>query len=130
MQIKKIKDKNLFKINSNFGTFFSSEKNLKKNFYSKILLIEGLGYEIFFSKKKKYLLIKIGYSHLYAIKIPSNISFYFITSKKLLFLSQNKEVLSNWLFKIKNLKKKNSYKKKGFFFENEKIILKKGKSLK
>lgn len=129
MKIKKVKNKNFYIISSNFGKFFSI-KNKGENFFSQTLIIEGLGYEINLSKNQKYLLIRLGYSHLYALKIPKSISFFFITTKKIKFFSNNLNLLMNWIFKIKNLKKKNSYKKKGFFLENERILLKKGKSLK
>lgn len=143
MLINKIKKNNdIFKISSILGKFFI--KNLNKNddkfsiikkFSSskinrKTLILEGLGYEVFFSPKKKHLNFKLSLSHLYSIRIPSGVFVNIPNNKNIICYSLDNNLLSSWISCIKNIKKPNSFKKKGIFYENEKVILKKGKSSK
>lgn len=144
MLIKKInKNDKTFKISSILGQFFVNNLNkkddkkssvIKKFSNSKInrksLVLEGLGYEVFFSHKKKYLNFKLSLSHLYTIKIPSGIFVIIPNNKNIICYSLNNDLLSSWISCIKTIKKPNSFKKKGIFYENEKIVLKKGKSSK
>lgn len=95
--------------------------------HTKTIIFEGLGYEFFFSKKKKFLILRLNYSHLIALKIPSSIFLYSQNSKQLSGFSFDNFKLSQWFHFIKNMKVRDKYKKKGIFFLNEKIILKKGK---
>lgn len=135
MLIKKIKNKNIYITQSLLGQFFFKKDNFNKNdilkkIYKKSLFFEGLGYEVFFSQKKKFLNLKLSLSHLYSIKIPKGLFVLVPTNKSIVAYSFNNVLLSSWISSIKLIKKPNSFKKKGIFYENEKIILKKGKSSK
>lgn len=135
MLIKKIKNKNIYITKSLLGQFFFKKDNFNKNdilkkIYKKSLFFEGLGYEVFFSQKKKFLNLKLSLSHLYSIKIPKGLFVLIPTNKSIVAYSFNNVLLSSWISSIKLIKKPNSFKKKGIFYENEKIVLKKGKSSK
>jgi len=137
MLVKKIKNTNIYKTYSILGSFFFKNNNNKilNSFsnliiFKKTLIFEGLGFEVFFSKKKKFLNLKLSLSHLYSIKIPKGIFVLLPSNKSLICYSFNNVLLSSWISSIKLIKKPNSFKKKGIFYENEKITLKKGKSSK
>jgi ribosomal protein L6P/L9E len=137
MVIKKIKkNKNIYKTTSLLGQFFfkkdikCSENKVFNKIYKKTLFFEGLGFEVFFSQKKKFLNLKLSLSHLYSIKIPKGVFILIPNNKTLIAYSFSNLLLSSWISSIKLIKKPNSFKKKGIFYENEKIILKKGKSSK
>jgi large subunit ribosomal protein L6 len=74
--------------------------------------------------------LKLSLSHLYSIKIPKGLFILIPNNKTLIAYSFSNLILSSWVSSIKLIKKPNSFKKKGIFYENEKIILKKGKSSK
>ena len=105
----------------NFLNFFQNVQVFSK----KILILKGLGLKVNIKKffLESCLEFKLGYSHLLVLQIDKEI---FIRIKKnILFLqSINKEKLGNFIFKIKSLKRPDSYKGKGIWYKNEKIRLK------
>lgn len=110
-------DKLFFK----YFNVFSIDFN--KPFYRKLLL-KGLGYKISYFSKKNLLEFKLGFSHKKNLFIPKINIKIFIKKNSLLFKCYNLIQLGNFLFLIKNLKKANAYKEKGFSFQNEKKLLK------
>jgi large subunit ribosomal protein L6 len=89
-----------------------------------VLIINGLGFKTNIDKNN--LILKLGLSHNIIIKIPNKIKI--INQKnKLIFYNIDYIYLTQFIYYLRNLKKKNSYKKKGLLLQNEKIILKEGK---
>jgi len=118
----------IFKKENNLQNYYFINKIIPYNLfqYKKVILLLGLGYQL--KRTKNYLQIKLGYSH--------SILFYFnrkiiLTlekkNKKLTLISNDLQMLNRILFYLKNLRKMNYYKTKGFYFFKEKIKLKIGK---
>jgi len=109
-----------------FNLFFISFKNWFKCIEKPSTLklsLKGLGYRINFLFDKSILSFKLGFSHLKTLRIPNNIVV-FIEKNILVLQSSNSILIGNFAQKIKNLKKRDSYKGKGFSFKNESISLK------
>jgi ribosomal protein L6P/L9E len=127
-KLNKIKQKILF-----FKTFRNNIiKTLKKTkiYEKKLLKLIGVGFKVTLIKNIKYniLCFKLGFSHLIFIRIPIDV--YVKTLKNVLYLSCfNKLKLFKLCNLIKNLKIPDAYKGKGFFFEYEKFLAKKGKKV-
>jgi large subunit ribosomal protein L6 len=89
------------------------------------LIFKGVGLKAFI-KNENQLILKLGFSHNILINIPSNIQV-ILKPNKILFLSNNFNLLSEFVFFIKKLKKPEPFKGKGLFVNNETILLKEGK---
>jgi ribosomal protein L6P/L9E len=96
--------------------------------HKKYLIIKGLFFKIT-KLKNNYIKFELGYSHSIKLKIPKNIKLYILNKKqtKFILLSNNRQLLFNFINLIKNLKKINPYKKQGIFIKKEIIKLKTGK---
>ena len=159
IQIKILKQKIIFCFNENYlylkynNIFFFLKKNKflittpidekkKLNLYNKLikyklkgilqklkltLILKGIGFKALI--KNNNLILKLGFSHNFLIFIPLKIEI-LIKGNKIIFLSYDYIFLNQFIFFIKNLKKVDSYKGKGIFLENEKILLKEGKKSK
>jgi hypothetical protein len=95
------------------------ESNFKKK-----LRLKGLGFRISVDMIKRELSLKLGYSHLVNVEIP-----YYITNIKakkniMLLESFDKMALGDFLKKVYDLRKADSYKGKGFSGQYEKRKLK------
>jgi hypothetical protein len=101
-------------------SYFS--KTSKKNFIKRILL-KGRGYKTSFDKNSRFLILKIGFSHLVYLSIPLNVKIY-KKKNKLVLKSSKLLTLNNFSIKIKKLKKVNFYKSKGLLFSTDNIKLK------
>ena len=88
------------------------------------LILKGIGFKALI--KNNNLILKLGFSHNIIILIPSNIKIN-IQSNNLIFNSIDFIFLTQFVNFIKNYKKPEPYKGKGFLFKNEKIIKKEGK---
>jgi len=91
----------------------------------KVLVLQGLGLKAskFINARKKFLSLKLGYSHL--CNVPYSKEIFLKIRKNLIFLqSYNKDKLGNFAFKIKNLRYPDVYKGKGVLYKNEKLKLK------
>ena len=93
-----------------------------------ILILKGIGFKIFI--EKNYLLLKIGFSHNIYIKIPYNIKIIIQNNNNIIFSSRDYILLTQFINFVKNHKKPEPYKGKGFSFKNEKILKKEGKKSK
>lgn len=89
------------------------------------LIFKGVGLKAFI-KNKNQLILKLGFSHNILIQIPYGIKI-IIKPHKILFLSNNFNLLSDFVFFIKKFKKPEPFKGKGLFVNNEIILLKEGK---
>lgn len=90
----------------------------------KKVILTGLGYRITFSPDLKTLVFKIGFSHLVRVPIPSTDLSVIITKKALLIEGTNPVAVGNFAKKVKFLKKKDSYKGKGFRYKSDSRVLK------
>ena len=91
--------------------------------YRKKLTLKGLGLKANFSFDRKFLDLKLGYSHLSKIKMDKEIKVG-IQKSNIFFSSLNKVKLGNLAFKIKKLRLPNPYKGKGIWYKNERLTLK------
>lgn len=118
-----------FKIDKNFITFSYSNEKLKKKFFSfinlfktlikksnlfftKKILLKGLGLKAALSTDLTMLELKLGFSHLIKIKIPKNKINVKLTKNAIIATSPNLVTLGNYLYKIRHFKKPNIYKRK------------------
>jgi large subunit ribosomal protein L6 len=90
----------------------------------KQLLLKGLGFRGSLSSDKRFLELKLGFSHL--INIPAYLKELKISMTNTLLQVEGVErsAVGNFLKKIRNLKAPDSYKGKGFWYKNESKVLK------
>jgi large subunit ribosomal protein L6 len=88
------------------------------------LILKGIGFKTLI--ENNHLIFKIGFSHPIILSIPEKIKI-INQSNNLIFNSIDYIYLTEFVHYIKNLKKPEPYKGKGFLFKNEKIFKKEGK---
>ena len=106
---------------ANFVNSFNTFQSINR----KVLILHGLGLKAksYWANRVKILQLKLGFSHLYTIKLDKEI--FLKTRKNLLFFhSFNKEKLGSFIFKIKNLRFPDAYRGKGIRCKNEKLKFK------
>lgn len=98
--------------------------------YCKLNLV-GVGYRVFtYEKLTNQIYLKLGYSHLIYFRIPSEIRSYCQKYTKLfIFGNSSYDLLTQTAAQIRNCKLPEPYKGKGILYDQEKIILKKGKKI-
>lgn len=96
--------------------------------YEKHLFLQGIGYRV--QLKGKDFEFSLGYSHPVLFKAPDNITFKVDGQNKFSVSGISKILVGQVCSDIKKLRKKDSYKGKGIFFVDEKIVKKPGKSIK
>lgn len=97
---------------------------LKKfiNLYKKTIILKGLGLKV--TQVDDILELKLGYSHIIKIKVPSSI-FNVIINKNIITVEGfNNIEIGNFLTKVRQLRLPNIYKGKGIWYKNEIINLK------
>ena len=98
--------------------------------YNKLNLV-GVGYRVFaHDKLPNQIYFKLGYSHLAYFKIPNGLnSFCQKFTKLFLFGNSSFDLLTHTSAQIRNCKPPEPYKGKGILYNQEKIVLKKGKKI-
>ena len=96
--------------------------------YSYNMFLQGIGYRV--QLKGNDLEFLLGYSHPVLYKAPDGIKFTVNGQDKFQVYGIDKQLVGQVCSEIKRLRKKDSYKGKGIFFENEVIRKKPGKSVK
>lgn len=98
--------------------------------YQKLNLV-GVGYRVFpYENLENQLYLKLGYSHLIYFKIPNQLnSFCQKFTKLFLFGACSFDTLTQTASQIRSCKLPEPYKGKGILYEQEKIVLKKGKKI-
>ena len=91
------------------------------------LFLKGIGFKTFIENNT--LILKLGFSHNIIIPIPSNINI-INQSNILIFNSIDYIFLHQFVYSVKNYKKPEAYKGKGFLLRDEKIYQKEGKKSK
>ena len=95
------------------------------------LNIVGVGYRIDLTddSEKKLLTLKLGYSHYFYVKVPSNLELNCFTKTKFSIFGNSYYEVSKLSSKIREKKIPEPYKGKGILYENEVITLKEGKKI-
>lgn len=109
------------------GTHTSHIKNMVTGVntgYSKKLMLEGVGYKA--DLKGKELVLALGFSHPVKVPVPEGITV--VTDKGSLTVSGiDKDKVGHFAAYIRDLKKPEPYKGKGFHYDTEVIRRKQGK---
>lgn len=114
-----------------FRTFFYKIVYGLTNNYSFKMKLLGVGFKVF--KKPTKLILRLGLSHKTFIELPFNkVNITKVNKRPLIFSfkSSNYNLLLNILNTLRNFKRPDIYKGKGFRLENENIKLKEGKKIK
>lgn len=98
--------------------------------YNKLNLV-GVGYRVFTHETlSNQIYFKLGYSHLIYFKIPNDLnSFCQKFTKLFLFGNCSFDSLTHTAAQIRSCKLPEPYKGKGILYDQEKIVLKKGKKI-
>lgn len=110
-----------------WGTYASHLENMvsgvQKTFQKKLIL-EGIGFKM--EVKGSDLSMSLGFSHPVTVPIPEGLTA--VVEKGTLTVSGiNKELVGEFIAKVRALKKPEPYKGKGFRYEGEVIKMKQGK---
>ena len=91
----------------------------------------GVGYRVFTHEKlANQIYFKLGFSHLIYFRVPLGINIYCQKFTKLFFFGNSSyNLLTQTTAQIRNCKLPEPYKGKGILYDQEKIILKKGKKI-
>ncbi len=114
-------------INALWGTYASHIKNMVKGVnvgFEKKLILEGVGFKSQVTGTK--LVLALGFSHPVEMEIPVGLTVK--AEKNLLTISGiDKELVGSFAAKVRDLKKPEPYKGKGFRYHDEIIRRKQGK---
>jgi len=124
------KDKKVKKKLGFLSNFLKENLKLRKKMIVRRIFLKGTGFKIYSSKndKSSEIVLKIGYSHLIKVNIPSKISFNILKMNEIKFWSHDKELLGSFLNYFASMRFPDSYKGRGLVISNKKNIkLKKGK---
>lgn len=143
-----LKEKNLIIITNlysnkkfnNLNFFLSSLQgttvSLIKKAFSEVLFINckklklvGVGYKALLNENKKFLQLKLGYSHDLYYKIPSSIKLEIRHSTTIFIFGYDFLNVCSVSSILRNFKKPEPYKGKGILYSNEKLMLKEGKKV-
>ena len=94
--------------------------------YSKSLELVGVGYRA--SKSGNKLVLSVGYSHQVEIVPDPGIEFEVPTQNKIVVKGIDKELVGLVAAKVRAVRPPEPYKGKGIRYENERVVLKEGKS--
>ena len=119
--------KNTLEARALWGTYASHIVNMLQGvntLYTKKLILEGIGYKA--EVVGTTLKMALGFSHPVNVEIPKGLT---ITSEKgvLTMSGADKELVGQFAAKVRDLKKPEPYKGKGFRYEGEVIKRKQGK---
>jgi hypothetical protein len=114
-----------FSSHNQFISLLNSANGLNiSKVYKRKIILKGTGYKINFNENTKILELKLGFSHLCSLIVPTDKIKIQVIKNILCLESFDNSFLGNFTSKIMNLKSKDSYKNKGFLFKNEKPFLK------
>lgn len=123
------------KFKSSWGTlkslFYRSSYGAANKFQFFLKLV-GVGFKVF--KKNQKLILKLGLGHKKFMSLPLDSSYKIkkIQKRPLIFCfsGPDYELLKHTMFFLRSFKKPETYKGKGFSFNNELLVLKEGKKVK
>jgi len=123
-----VKKKLIKRFQKTYVTLLKQKINEVTGKMKKRLNLVGIGYRAIILEKK-YLHLKLGFSHFVFFKIPNNLKIMCPRPTKILISGNHQQEINNIAFLIKSYKIPDSYKGKGILHDNEKIILKEGKKV-
>ena len=91
------------------------------------LTLKGVGYRA--AVQGKEIVLNLGYSHPVKIEIPNNISVEIVQNTTINLKSCDKELLGLFAANIRTWRQPEPYKGKGILYDQEEIVLKKGKKI-
>ena len=111
-------------VRTNFIAYMVRWVKESSKFFRSKLLLKGLGYKVHVSENKKELNLKLGYSRIRTISIPTNRIK--VKASKTMITVQGHDFsdVGNFARKIRLLRQPDPYKGKGIWFQNESITLK------
>ena len=127
---KKLLPKDLKKKLGFLSNFFKENLNITKKIIVRRISLVGTGFKVFNNIKDKgdAFILKIGFSHLINVKVPTGITFTLIRLNEIKFISYDKELLGSFLNYVVNFRLPDSYKGRGLIISNKRALkLKKGK---
>ena len=98
--------------------------------FTKLTLV-GVGYRVFpYEKVSNQIYFKLGYSHLVYFNVPNDLSVFCHKSTKLFLYGDScYNTLTQTAAQIRSCKIPEVYKGKGILYDQEKVVLKKGKKV-
>ncbi len=112
VEFNSIKNLSIFLL---FSKFVAQLKNTFSPLIKKKLILQGLGFKID-NSEANFISLKLGYSHSIRVSIPSFIKQVKISKNVLLLESSDQILLGDFVSKLYNLRKVDSYKEKGFSY--------------
>lgn len=94
--------------------------------YKKQLTIVGIGYQVEI-EDNKFLVFKLGYSHLVRVKIPFYVDIECPKPRIIKLRGIHYQKISNFACMLRRLRLPFTYKEKGIYFLGESVTLKQGK---
>jgi large subunit ribosomal protein L6 len=98
--------------------------------FTKLILV-GVGYRVFpYEKVSNQVYFKLGYSHLVYFNIPNDLTaFCHKSTKMFLYGNSSYNTLTQTASQVRSCKIPEVYKGKGILYDQEKVVLKKGKKV-
>lgn len=93
--------------------------------FTKILKLQGIGYKAI--NDNNTIILNLGFSHVIKQPIEKHIQCTILKNTEIILTSHNKNKITQFAQKIRNLKKPDPYKGKGICYQHENIKLKEGK---
>jgi large subunit ribosomal protein L6 len=112
----------------NVGTFYANIRNVLEGVakgYVITLVLVGMNYRLFVKKNK--LFFRLGHVNTVKVTIPDEIYLYVSKNNNLYMYCANLQQLTQFVARIRSIKKPDIYKGKGIFFIDEERIKKQGK---
>ena len=107
----------------------STVYGLSKGFSFSLKII-GVGFKLKYILNRNWILVKLGFSHYFRIKLGfSEFKLYLIKKNILILFGYDNQFLKNLIYFIKSFRGSDSYKLKGFYFFDEFPKLKSGKKV-
>ena len=110
-----------------FKQFYELILNFKKGIdvlSKKRIKIKGLGYRISQSENLKFLIFKLGYSHVCVLEVPTDELTVSVRKSNVIVEGVEKARIGNFVSKIRSLRIPDNYKGKGFWYKYQKENLK------
>lgn len=122
---------NSFPFNNKF--FIKFKNYLTQFFYLKFkkILVKGIGikFNLIYKNSQVFLELKLGYTHLILLPIPSLLKVY-VTKKSIFIESYDNVLLGNFIFLLQKCKKVNVFTGKGLWLKGKIPVLKEFRKIK
>lgn len=109
----------VFSTIENFFNGFSS-------FYYKVLHAKGIGFKVYYYRKRHKLYFMLGYNHITAFQLSSEV-FVRVRKQFVLLISSNRQILNNTIVNVRLLRYPDPYRGKGIRFRYQIMKFKVGK---